>query len=118
MMRKQLHSPAKARTSDILAATDLLRRMMSELHSLRAATTSPVLAMAIDARGLREQLHQLFATVRAMTGKTQPRHTEELISKARGLIKRLAAELECLECEAERDYSEVHSGCDCVRMAN
>jgi hypothetical protein len=118
MTRKLLHSPAKTRTTDILAAADLLRRMMSELHSLRTATTSPVLAMAIDARELRGKLHELFETVRALTSEAEPRHAEELSCKARDLIKRLAAELECLACEAERDHSEVPPGCDCVRMAN
>jgi hypothetical protein len=118
MTRKQLHSPAQTRTSDIVAAADLLHRMMSELHSLRAATTSPGLAMAIDARELREQLHELFATVRALTREAEPRHAEELTYRALDLIKRLAEELECLVCEAERDSGRVPPGCDCVGMAN
>jgi hypothetical protein len=49
MTRKQLSGPAQTRMKDILAAADLLRRMMSELHSLRAATASPALGLAIDA---------------------------------------------------------------------
>jgi hypothetical protein len=103
---------------DIFAATDLLRRMMSELHSLRAAATSPALGLAIDSHELREQLHELFETVRALAKEGEPRHTEELSCKALDLIKRLAEELEYLAGEAERDYSKVPPGCDCMGMAN
>jgi hypothetical protein len=118
MTRKQLSGPAQTRMKDIFAATDLLRRMMSELHSLRAATTSPALGLAIDAHELREQLHELFETVCVLTKKPEPRQAEELSCKALDLIKRLAEELEYLACEAERDYSKVPPGCDCIGMAN
>jgi hypothetical protein len=102
----------------ILAATYLLRRMMSELHSLRAATPSTILATAIDAHDLREQLHELFETVRVLAGKPQPRHADELKHKARGLIRGLASELEYLACLAERCQLEVPLGLDCSGMVN
>ena len=43
MTNKQSYRLAITRADDILAATDLLRRMMCELHSLPAATASPLL---------------------------------------------------------------------------
>jgi hypothetical protein len=118
MTRRQLSGPAQTRMNDILAATDLLRRMMSELHNLRAATTSPALGLAIDAHELRAQLHELFETVRALTQEAEPRLAEELSCQALDLIKRLAEELEYLVCEAERDYGKAPPASDCFGMAN
>jgi hypothetical protein len=75
MTNKQSYRPAmtrtRARAHDILAATDLLRRLMSELHSLRAAIASPLLAMAIDAHELHEQLPELLETVRMLTKEAE-----------------------------------------------
>src|SRR5271154_1998003 len=115
-MTSQQLSPAKTRTHDILAATNLLHRMMSELHRLRTAT-SPFLATAIDAHELREQSHELFETVRMLT-REPDRQPEELRYKALGLIKRLARELEYLACEAERDSHKVSHGLECPGMEN
>jgi hypothetical protein len=113
-----VNSPAKLRTVDVDAATELLRRMMSELHSLRATTSSPRLAIAIDAHEAREQLHELFEAVCLLTRELQLRHAAEVTSKVLSLIKRLAGELEYLTCEAQRDQHELPPGCDCSGMAN
>ena len=108
---------ATIRTADLSAAADLLRRMMSDFHDLRAGITSPRLAMEIDAHELREQLHELFEAVGLLTKAADPARALYLNDKTRGLVKRLARELEYLASEAEAERGNGLSRSDCSETA-
>jgi two-component system, sensor histidine kinase len=96
----------------ICIARESLARMMSERYSREATIHRITLTMAAAGHDLRQRLHLLLGTVELLTSTEDELRSAALEQRAKSLIFRLAADLEQMAVQAQR---EIGADVSCVQ---
>jgi signal transduction histidine kinase len=104
-----VNSTSSTHADYICVSRQSLGRMMSERHSLELIIRRIALTMAAAGHDLRQRLHLLLGTVDLLTTSEHELRSAALKQRAKSLIFSLAADLEQLALQAQRENSPAGS---------